>query len=166
MARLSLYSRTANRDNGARVDIAVDGFWGPGKERTFIDIRVFNPFAPTNRQTSISSSYRTHEREKKRQYNQRICEVEHGSFSPLVFSSTGGMAKEATVFYKRLAALLTEKWDQPYSVTMGWLRCTLGYSLLRSSIQCIRGARSTKSHPMCCLPVDVIHAESRFTLPS
>ena len=70
-----------------------------------------------------------------------MAEVEHGSFSPLVFSLTGGMAKETTIFYKRLASLLSEKWDQPYCVTMGWLRCTLGFSLLRSSIQCIRGAR-------------------------
>ena len=161
----SFSCKSANRDIGARVDIAVDGFWGPGRERTFIDVRVFNPFAPTNRKTSISSSYRSHEREKKRQYTQRVCEVEHGSFSPLVFSSSGGMAKEATVFYKRLAALLAERWDQPCSVTMGWLRCTLGFSLLRSSIQCIRGARSSKSRPVCYLPVDLIHSECGFTLP-
>ena len=45
--------RSANRDSGARVDIAVDGFWGPGRERTFFNIRVFNPFAPTNRQISF-----------------------------------------------------------------------------------------------------------------
>ena len=40
---------SANRENGARVDIAADGFWGPGRERTFLDIRVFNPYAPITR---------------------------------------------------------------------------------------------------------------------
>jgi hypothetical protein len=30
------------------------------------------------------------ERGKKRQYNQRIVEVEHGSFTPVVFSAYGG----------------------------------------------------------------------------
>ena len=53
---------------------------------------------------------------------QRICEVKHGTFSSLVFSSTGGTAREATVIYKRLASFLSERWKQPYIVTMGWLR--------------------------------------------
>ena len=160
----TLLGNSANRNSGARVDVAVDGFWGCSRERTFLDIRVFNPFAPSNRQTSISATYRSHERVKKRQYCERICEIEHGTFSPLVFSLTGGMAKEATVFYKRLASLLSERWEQPYSMTMGWLRCTLGFSLLRSSIQCLRGARSSIHRPVRCLPVDVIQSETHFPL--
>ena len=39
-------------------------------------------------------------------------------------------------FYKRLAALLSAKWGSDYSVVMGWLRCCLSFSLLRSAIQC------------------------------
>ena len=39
---------SANQDVGACLDIAADGFWSPGKERTFLDNRVFNPFAPAN----------------------------------------------------------------------------------------------------------------------
>ena len=31
----------------------------------------------------------------------RIQHVEHASFTPLVLSASGGMAKEATVFYKK-----------------------------------------------------------------
>ena len=62
-----------------------------------------------------------------------------------MFSSTSGIAKETTIFYKRLASLLLYKWDQPYSVTMGWLRCTLGFSLLKSSIQCISPIHSKSS---------------------
>ena len=41
-----------------------------------------------------------HEKEKKRAHEQRIREVEHSSFTPLVFSATGGMGREATCFYK------------------------------------------------------------------
>ena len=101
-----------------------------------------------------------------RHYGQCITEIEHCSFSPLVFSSTGGMAKETTVFYKRLASLLSYKWDQPYSVTMGWLRCTLGFSLLKSFIQCIRGARSTQGHAVYSVPcpsIDVIHSKCQIS---
>ena len=92
-----LHGNTANRDKGDRLDIAADDFWGPGRERNYVDIRVFNPFAPVNKKPSLATVYRRHEKEKKRSYNQRVTEVEHSSFSPLVFSLTGVMAKEATV---------------------------------------------------------------------
>ena len=31
---------------GARLDIAANGFWGGTFERTYFDVRVFNPHAP------------------------------------------------------------------------------------------------------------------------
>ena len=132
--------------DGARLDIAANGFWGGRFERTYLDVRVFNPYAPSNRQSSIDKCFRKHELEKKRAYDQRIREVEQASFTPLVMSASGGLAKEATNFYKRLASLLAEKWDQPYSCTMNWLRCSISFSLLRSAIQCVRGASSSRGH--------------------
>ena len=81
-------------------------------------------------------------------------------FIPLVMSDTGGLAKEATNFHKRLASLLADKWDQSYcSSTMYWLRCSLSFSLLRSAIQCIR-ARSSRGHPIKLSPVDLVIAEA------
>ena len=41
---------------------------------------------------------------RKKTYEQRCREVKHSSFTPLVISATGGLAREATVFYKRLAS--------------------------------------------------------------
>jgi len=61
-----------------------------------------------------------------------VREVEHGIFTPLVFSSSGGMAREATVF---LAELVSLKREESYSMIMGWLRCRLSFALLRSAIQ-------------------------------
>ena len=90
--------------------------------------------------------YRKHESLKKRAYEQRVREVEHSSFTSLVLSATGGLANEATTFYKRLASCLVTKWDYSYSSTMSWLRCRLMFSLLRSAIQCIKGARSSSGH--------------------
>ena len=43
---------------------------------------------------------------------------EHASFTPLVLSACGGLATGASTFYKRLASLLAEKWEQPYSITV------------------------------------------------
>ena len=80
-------------------------------------------------------------------HNPPVREVEHGNFSPLVFSTSGGMGASTTVAYKRLAFLLSCKWKSPYCRVMSWLRCCLGFSLLHSAIMCIRGSRSSSGHP-------------------
>ena len=153
---------TSNSQDGAQLDIAVNGFWGGRSERTFLDVRVFNPHAPSNQQPSLASCYRKQEAVKKRAYEQRVREIEHASFTPLVLSATGGMANQATAFYKRLASRLATKWDQPYSSTMAWLRCRLTFSLLRSAIQCIRGARSSCGHAIKAPPIDLAISELRY----
>ena len=78
-------------------------------------------------------------------YTQRVREIEHGSFTS---STTGGVGAAAKVCYKRLASLLSVKWNMPYSCTLTWIRCKLSFSLIRSSIQCIRGSRSSPHTPM------------------
>ena len=156
---------TSNTQDGARLDIAANGFWGGRFERAYFDVRVFNPHAPSNRQTRMPACYRKHESVKKRAYEQRVREVEHASFTPLVLSATGGLANEATTFYKRLASRLATKWDHSYSATMSWLRCRLTFSLLRSSIQCIRGTRSSGGHAFKTPPpIDLVNSESRLPL--
>ena len=143
--RFYLASQICN--DAARVDIAADGFW-TSFSRAFFDVRVFNPYARSNAQLSPAAAYRRHEREKSRAYEQRICEIEHGSFTPLIFSATGGMGPLASTFYKRLADLLSEKWDIPYSKAMCLLRCRLSFALLRSMIRCMRGSRSATGRPV------------------
>ena len=64
----TLACATSNPSDGARLDIAVNGFWGGRYEKFFLDIRVFNSHAPSNNKTSINSCYRKHENEKKRAY--------------------------------------------------------------------------------------------------
>ena len=39
--------RTANIEDGARLDIKAQGFWGNDGQCAFFDVRVFNPFAHT-----------------------------------------------------------------------------------------------------------------------
>ena len=159
----SLSFATSNSQDGARLDIAANGFWGGRFERTFFDVKVFNPFAPSNRHSQPSNSYRAHENAKKRMYEQRIREIEHSSFTPLVMSLTGGLGREAQAAYKHLASLLAAKRNSPYSTTMGWLRCSLSFALLRSSILCIRGTRSSARHVPRDLPVDLVSAEAQLS---
>ena len=150
-------------EDGARLDVAASGFWGGRFEHAFFDVRVFNPHAPSNRQP-LPICYRKHENLKKRAYEQRVREVEHGSFTPLVMSLTGGLGNAATVCYRRLASLLSAKWDQPYSRTIAWIRCSLSFSLLRSSILCLRGARSARGRAanQPIPPVDLVSMEAKI----
>ena len=51
------------------------------------------------------------------------------------------------------------------SSTLCWLRCRLSYSLLRSSIQAIRGARSSQGHAVKSpTAIDHITKESHITV--
>ena len=162
----TLRGASAITEDGARLDIAANGFWGGRFEKAYFDVRIFNPHAPSNRQQCLAGTYRKHERIKIRAYEQRVREVEQGSFTPLVMSLSGGCANAASVCYKRLASMLAEKWDQPYSSTLAWMRCKLSFALLRSAIQCIRGARSASGRAFHHVipPTDLVLAESRIPI--
>ena len=110
-----------------------------------VDVRVFNPYAASNKYSSLSTTYKKHENIKRYADGQRIREIEHASFMPLVMSATGGLAYEATIFYKHLASLLSTKGDS-YAITLGWLRYRLSFSLLHSAISCLRGAQLSSGH--------------------
>ena len=57
--------RSANTDPNARLDLAANNVWGGSLERTFFDVRVFNPFAKSNSETPLHETYRRHEIKKK-----------------------------------------------------------------------------------------------------
>ena len=65
------------------------------------------------------------------------------------------MGDAATQFYKRLADLLTAKHGLFYDVAMGWVRCKLSFSLLRSAIMCICDAQSSLNFPVAEAPIAV-----------
>ena len=64
----------------------------------------------------INKAYEINEREKKRQYNERILEVEHGSFTPWAVTALGGMGREASKFYSRLSESIAERRKERYGV--------------------------------------------------
>ena len=99
MTEPHLQPLSAITEDGARLDVAMYGFWGGRFEKAFIDVRVFNPSAQSNRHGPLSSVYRKHEQEKRRQYKQQVHEIEYSSFTPLVLSTTGEMGRAATTFY-------------------------------------------------------------------
>ena len=61
----------------------------------------------------------------KRAYNRRVMEVEHGSFTPLVFTTSGVMSHECSIYHKTLAEKLSKKKEERYDVIVRYLRVKL-----------------------------------------
>eukprot|EP00117_Sycon_ciliatum_P012984 scpid96459/ scgid13832/ len=112
----------------------------------YLEVRVFNPYARSNSSSSIASVYRKHEQEKRRLYEPSVREVEHASFIPVVYATSGGAGRSASnALVKRIASLMAEKMLQPYSQVMAWLRSKISISLVRASILCLRGSRRPRA---------------------
>ena len=89
----------------------------------------------------ISKIYEVNEKEKKL-YNERILQIEHGSFTPLVMSATGGMGRECKKFYARLAEMISFKRGTGYSIIAAWVRRKITFSLIKSTGMGLRRSRS------------------------
>ena len=66
--------------------------------------------------------------------------MQHGSFSPLVFTPYDGASRETEFVIKTLSAKVASKRNLKYSVVTNCI-------LLKSVILCIRGSRDWKSSP-------------------
>ena len=126
--------------------MAASGVWGGRFERTFFDVRVFNPYARSNRNpASLVSVYARHEKEKRRCYEARVLHIEHASFVPIVLSCTGGQGKAAKALYRRVASMVSEKTGESFSSVIAFLRVRLGFALVRAAAAAIRGHRRPAS---------------------
>ena len=122
----------------ARLDVSAVGVWSP-MERTFLDVRVVHPNCPTNRGKTIEKIYEKNENEKKNSYNQLVIQVEKATFTPLVFTTSGGMAPECTLYHKKVAELISMKTKEDYSHVMSHLRQRLRFTLLKTTLIAIHG---------------------------
>ena len=82
--------------------------------------------------------YKKHENEKKRQYAERVMEIEQGTFTPLVFTTTGGMADECVKYHSRLVKLIANKKGESHSNAISWIRAKVSFVIVRSAILCLR----------------------------
>ena len=78
--------QSANTEKRARIDVKVRGFYRHG-QCAFLDIRVKHVNSRFNRALSTD----------------RILEIEHGTFTPLIFGTNGAMGTECSAFNKILA---------------------------------------------------------------
>ena len=102
------------------------------------------------RTEELDQIYRNHENEKKR----RVLDIEQGSFTPLVFTSTDGIGKECLRFHSRLAELVAAKKGESYSTTISWIRARTSFALLRSALVCLRGSnRGILVYNICLITI-------------
>ena len=88
----------------------------------------------------------------------RVLQVDHGTFTSLVFSFYGRMGSECHKFCSQLSDLLSEKHNLPKSVVVNWVRSKVYFALLKSSLLCLRGSRTVcrKASELKC-DVDISH---------
>ena len=122
------------------MDIKVGGFSSRG-ENAFFDVCVMHVNSQSNQDKSTEKIFESHENEKKRHYNQRVIDVEQGTFTPLVFGTNGGFGKECDQFIKKLAEKMALKSDESYASVITWLRTKLSFCILKSVNTCVRGSR-------------------------
>ena len=133
----------ANRAPNARLDIHARGFW-ERQRSAFFDVRVCYPNADSYRDLDLKQIYKQHENDKKRLYTQRVMDVEQGTFTPLVFTTTGGMGEECKRYHDRLAELVAAKKGENYATTVSWICSKVSFAILRSALLCLRGSRTVR----------------------
>ena len=134
-------NRGANTAPDARLDAHCRGFW-ERQRAAFLNIQVCHPNADSYKELSPKQIYKLHKDEKKRKYASRIIEVGNGTFTPLVFTTTGGMSQECQRYHSRLAELISSKKQEEYATTITWIRTKMSFTILGTALVCLRGTRS------------------------
>ena len=135
-----LYHSRTNTQPAARLDVSAVGVWSRF-ERSMFDIRVTHPNCLSNLGKTPAQIYKEHQDLKKAEYEERVLQSEKASFTPLIFTTSGGMGPDSTILFKRLANKIAEKKLERYSHVMNHIRTGLRFAILRSTLIGIRGAR-------------------------
>ena len=77
--------------------------------------------------------------------------VENRTFTPLVFSLTGGKGPETSIFHKHIAQKIANKTEERYEKVQTLIRCKLSFLILRPVLLRIRGSRSISKDSVSCL---------------
>ncbi len=131
-------------EDNARSDVSARGIFS-SHELTYFDVRITNPISPSNKKLKLCDVYKKNEKEKMRHYNDRILQVEKASFVPLIYTTTGGMGPQCERTHKRIAELVAHKRKEQYADVMSHIRTRLRFSLLKSILIAVRGARGRTS---------------------
>ena len=110
-------------------------------DSTFLDIRTTNADTACQRNKTLKSILKNHEGEKKRNYNARIMDIEHGTFTPIVVTVKGVVGPEGSRFHKELAEKIATKTGERYDDVTRLIRTKISFLVLRAALLCLRGSR-------------------------
>ena len=134
------------------------------------DVRIFHANADSYKDKPIKSVYTLHENIKRRDYEQRVTQVEKASFTPLVYSTTGGMGPLATAFHQRVARLVSEKRQESYGDVLSMMRTKLSFALLKSVLVSVRGVRGKSNRcpvtPLSCVSFNLVPEGLSYVSPN
>ena len=122
-----------------KPDIRARGVWRDA-QNAYFDIRVTNISSESQKHLSIRTILMKHEKEKKRSYNSHIMNVEHRTFTLLVFSVLGAEGPETSSFHRYIATKIASKTEERYEKVLSLIRCKLSFLILKSALMCIRGS--------------------------
>ena len=116
------------------------GFWEHQRVALF-DICILNADATSMQNQPLKSIFQAQKQIKKHKYCE-IAESRRASFTPIIASCEAIFDTEAEVYFKRLATILSKKWDSSYSQALCYIRARMQICIMRSVSLCLRGSRT------------------------
>eukprot|EP00804_Cyclotella_cryptica_P015082 CCRYP_000640-RA/>CCRYP_000640-RA protein AED:0.42 eAED:0.42 QI:0/0/0/1/0/0/2/0/139 len=97
----------------ARGDVSAHGFWQKGRS-TIFDVRITDTDSKSYGNTASDKLLERFAQLKRDKYEE-ACLERRKDFTPLCYSVDGMACKAARAAERRLASLLSVKWDRQYS---------------------------------------------------
>ena len=98
----------------------------------------------SNRGKPVKTILADHEKMKKSAYLERVQQVEHARFTPLVFATNGATGQEADHFCTVLAEKICSKNGCSYADNKNYIRKRLSFTVIKSALIALRGKRKMK----------------------
>ncbi|KAL7539500.1 hypothetical protein ACHAXR_009363 [Thalassiosira sp. AJA248-18] len=122
-----------------RGDASCHGFWKRGCTCIF-HVRITDTDVCSQLNKDVSKILAKHEKEKKDKYL-RSCHEMRKDFTPLVYSVDGIAGREAKNAERRIATILSDKWQRPYYEMVQYMRVRMAIAVVRANSLLIRGSR-------------------------
>ena len=120
------------------------GIWDKNTAYVF-DIRVTDTDQPAYFGPNPEQVVTAQEKTNKNLHQER-CFENRRRFVPYVFFVSDFLGKEAKAYNKRIATLLTKKWQSLYSVTCGYINARMSVAILQVSHLYIRRSQVPFGH--------------------
>ena len=139
VANREAQARASTAGDGVRGNVIARGFWTRRRFCVF-NIRVTDTDESSYGNRSSAKVIQQAEKAKCDKYKSAWQDRQR-DFVPLVYSVDGLPGKRAKAAERRLAALLTAKWERQYSVVVNFVRVWMSLAVVRSNTLLMRTER-------------------------